>query len=271
MPGVFDDLHLTNRWQRDQGAGGNSNQPIGWYADILDSATISHVASKLDTSSADVARRLLWNQTPDLPPLTPDNPPASTVARDALIARWWGRHQTRVCLECRAELNGATLIVWQSAWTFACTIHQRLLTSICHVCRKSLQIIPTVPRQVPHTGACADHATPDATDLSAAPEIIETQIAINDARAAALDERDHTGKGVPFYDRLAEAHRTVQLGRKDTSNKVKSRLEDRAERLGLPKNSHILPSGSSQLRPAIPVALFAPEVWAVLARRRGTK
>ena len=261
LPGIFHDLHLT---RTQQGTGERGSQAVNWYPDILDRDTLTHVAAKLGTTDQDITRRLLWNQLPDVAPLDPDNPPDPLQARDYLLSRWWGRHQTRVCVECldeQDEPERATLTVWQSAWTFACVRHDRLLSHHCSECRKPYQIVPTFPTKVNHPGACLSYAQADPTNLNGAPEIVDTQQAINDARDTALAQRNSTGDPVPFYDRLARAFEAVRSRRQRSDGDVVSRLRSRAANVGLPADIVSIPINESRFPPARTLAVLAPEVW----------
>jgi hypothetical protein len=57
--------------------------------------------------------------------------------------RLWGRHgSSRFCPDCLAETGGRWQLSWRLGWSFACTIHRRLLPDVCPGCQR-------VPRRRP--------------------------------------------------------------------------------------------------------------------------
>ncbi|MEU0877494.1 TniQ family protein [Lentzea sp. NPDC005914] len=90
-----------------------------------------------------------------------------TARRQVRQWRLWGRHNGfRYCPDCLASTGGRWQLSWRLGWSFACTIHQRLLADVCPDCGR-------VPRRqlrgcLLALGQCVQPAGPDARGRNAA-------------------------------------------------------------------------------------------------------
>lgn len=58
-----------------------------------------------------------------------------SATREVRKWRLWGRHSgSRYCPDCLADTGGRWQLSWRLGWSFACTIHRRLLADTCPDC-----------------------------------------------------------------------------------------------------------------------------------------
>lgn len=67
----------------------------------------------------------------------------------------WGRGRgSRYCPECLAANGGRWPLMWRLSWSFACTIHHRLLADLCPCCGKVPRLRASSRHVVPRPGLC---------------------------------------------------------------------------------------------------------------------
>ncbi|MFD0348389.1 TniQ family protein [Kitasatospora aburaviensis] len=79
-----------------------------------------------------------------------------SVKRQVARGQLWGRGRaSRFCPDCLAVTGGRWQLSWRLSWSFACTIHHRLLADRCPGCHRVQRERPHSRHAIPKPGRCA--------------------------------------------------------------------------------------------------------------------